>query len=74
MARQFYVLFALCLIFSATAALADELETVELEVLEVSVPKDTMEQITQVEMERKSAVTLKDALQGVPGVELGHSG
>lgn len=74
MTRQFCVLFALCLIFSATAALADELETVELEVLEVSVPKDTMEQITQVEMERKSAVTLKDALQGVPGVELGHSG
>lgn len=68
--RKLCFLTMLCLIWASPAhgAAPAQPETVVLDELELSAPKDTTDRITQTEIERKSASNLWQALRGVTGV------
>jgi iron complex outermembrane receptor protein len=53
---------------------AQEYGEVRLGAVEVTAPKDTINTITQTEIERKSAQNIWQALSGVPGVTLSQTG
>ncbi|MDR1049738.1 MAG: TonB-dependent receptor [Deltaproteobacteria bacterium] len=64
----FTVLLGILVLFGSSLTMAQNLDEVDLGAIEVVAPKDTINTITQVEIERKNATTIWQALSGVPGV------
>ncbi|MDR1085838.1 MAG: TonB-dependent receptor [Deltaproteobacteria bacterium] len=62
------ILAAVLIIAGSSLAMAQILEEVHLGAVEVTAPKDTINTVTQVEIERKNANNIWQALSGVPGV------
>jgi len=59
---------------SQRAPQEEPLPEVRLEGVELAEPRDTIHHITQVDIQRKTATSLWEALSGVPGITLGSSG
>ncbi len=77
--RYCLLLLVLALILSASQALAqnqklNDIQDITLEAAELTVEKETIDRITQTDIERKTALTLWEALKSEPGVSLNYSG